>query len=206
MEQGFCKLCGKHVRKRKGRKYVDGQMCGSCHQDQMDITGQRFGSLTAVRRLSPTGSQSVRWVFACDCGNETSSIKWQVTGGLVKQCAACGHLKTNKANTKLGISRSREYHRFNQAKARCTCPTNARWAEYGGRGIEWRFESYEQAYRELGPCPEDLTLDRIDNNGHYEPGNVRWATWEQQFKSRRPWNWRQRIAAETEITLEQMFA
>jgi len=158
---------------------------------EVDIAGQRFGSLTAVRSLGRKGNVC-RWVFLCDCGNETNSIKTQVVTGKVKQCSACGHKLQSKAITKLGISRTREYHKFNAAKNRCTCPTNARWAGYGGRGIEWRFESYEQAYLELGPCPIGKTLDRIDNNGHYEPGNVRWASWAQQFASRRPWNWRER--------------
>jgi hypothetical protein len=145
----------------------------------------RFNPLRAMRNI--LGTKPLRWLTLCAC--KKALCVYNPTGDS-RSCASCGHKKQGRAITKHGLCRTREYHRFNQAKARCTCPTNARWAGYGGRGIEWRFESYEQAYAELGPCPKGLTLDRMDNNGHYEPGNVRWASWREQFASRRPWNWR----------------
>ena len=144
-----------------------------------------FAPLRAVRSFA--GFKSSYWLSLCSGCRQGLCL--QNPNGANRQCAACGHKKQAVAITKLGISRTREYHKFNQAKARCTCPTNVRYKDYGGRGIEWRFESYEQAYELLGPCPAGRTLDRINNNGHYEPGNVRWATWKQQFASRRPWNW-----------------
>jgi hypothetical protein len=107
----------------------------------------------------------------------------------------CGRKRHDLAITKLGLSRTREYNRFYQAKQRCTNPKNARYQEYGGRGIEWRFKSYEEIYIELGPCPEGKSLDRINNDGHYEPGNVRWATSAEQYASRRPWNWARLLRA-----------
>ena len=70
-----------------------------------------------------------------------------------------------------------------QARRRCrrALPHNRSWWRYGGRGIEFRFESFEQFYAELGPRPSPLhSLDRIDNEGHYESGNVRWATSSEQ--------------------------
>lgn len=163
---------------------------------EIDITGQRFGELTALRRLPDAITESnakIVWLFRCDCGNETAMRKQRVTSGRAKRCNEC----RLAAITTHGMSRSREFRRFNQAKARCTNPNNDRYKDYGGRGIEWRFESYEQAYAELGPCPAGLTLDRIDNNGHYELGNVRWATWKQQFASRRSWNWNKKNAEKT---------
>jgi len=161
-----------------------------------DITGQKFGSLTAVRRLSPIGSPGrARWLFLCDCGKEVDSERSVIVSGKVRQCVTCGHKKQAIAITKHGVSGTREFNRFYQAKARCTNPNNDRYHDYGGRGIQWRFESHEQAFAELGPCPPGLTLDRIDNDGHYEPGNVRWANWKTQFASRRPWNWRKLKAA-----------
>jgi hypothetical protein len=71
------------------------------------------------------------------------------------------------------------------ARQRATNPRNERWPDYGGRGIEFRFTSFEHFFSELGPRPLGKTLDRINVNGHYEPGNVRWATpSEQQFNRR----------------------
>jgi hypothetical protein len=85
-----------------------------------------------------------------------------------------------------GDSDSPEYRTYYGAKARCTNPNGPGWEYYGGRGIEFRFTSYEQFLAELGrkPGPE-YSLDRIDVNGHYEPGNVRWAAPTEQVHNRR---------------------
>jgi hypothetical protein len=61
------------------------------------------------------------------------------------------------------------------------------YTNYGGRGIQFLFDSFEQFYAEIGPRPAGLTLDRIHNDGHYEPGNVRWATRSEQNRNRRRW-------------------
>jgi hypothetical protein len=79
-----------------------------------------------------------------------------------------------------------EYKALHQAKQRCENPNDPQFKNYGGRGIEFHFESFEQFFAEVGPRPDDgMSLDRIDNDGHYEPGNVRWATDSQQAKNRR---------------------
>lgn len=76
---------------------------------------------------------------------------------------------------------------YQAARARCIHPTHYAWKNYGGRGIEFRFTSFPQFLAHIGlrPSPRH-TLDRIDNKGHYEIGNVRWATWEEQAANRRP--------------------
>jgi hypothetical protein len=70
---------------------------------------------------------------------------------------------------------------------RCSNPARADWPRYGGRRIAVcdRWRRFENFLADMGACPEDLTLDRIDNNGNYEPGNCRWTTWEQQVRNRR---------------------
>jgi hypothetical protein len=70
------------------------------------------------------------------------------------------------------------------AKYRCTNPNADNYARYGGRGIQFRFESFEQFYQELGDRPAGMTLDRIKTDGHYEVGNVRWATKRTQNNNR----------------------
>lgn len=79
------------------------------------------------------------------------------------------------------MSGTKEYRAYTSARSRCTlkCEHSYRW--YGGRGIEFRFKSFEEFFDEIGfaPTPEH-TLDRIDTNGHYERGNIRWATPQEQ--------------------------
>jgi len=86
---------------------------------------------------------------------------------------------------KHGLHDSPEYTAYDDAKRRCRKPTHKSWKDYGGRGIEFRFTSFPQFFAELGPRPEGMSLDRKDNDGHYEPGNVRWATWSEQRRNQR---------------------
>lgn len=81
-----------------------------------------------------------------------------------------------------------EYMAWSDMRSRCSDPNVPSWKDYGGRGIkvceEW--ESYEQFIKDVGPKPSPLhSLDRIDNDADYSPGNVRWATWKQQVRNRR---------------------
>ncbi len=82
----------------------------------------------------------------------------------------------------------KEYTSFKDAKYRCTVLTNKDWDNYGGRGILFKFDSFEQFINELGSCPKGQTLDRIDADGNYEPGNVRWATRVEQYHNKRRTN------------------
>ena len=75
-----------------------------------------------------------------------------------------------------GMSDTPEYHAYTDAQQRCLNPNNPGYPYYGGRGIEFRFNSFEEFFAELGTkASPDLELDRIDNDGHYEVGNVRWT-------------------------------
>jgi hypothetical protein len=80
---------------------------------------------------------------------------------------------------------SRTYISYNNAQQRCSNPNNTHYADYGGRGIEFKFKSFEEFFAELGSRPKGMTLERNNNNGHYEKGNVRWATRREQSKNRR---------------------
>ena len=84
-----------------------------------------------------------------------------------------------------GMSGTPEYRCYYAAKHRCENPNDRSWRHYGGRGIEFRFSSFEEFYEHLGPRPPTFEIDRIDNDGHYEPGNVRWTTRAQNEVNRR---------------------
>lgn len=78
-----------------------------------------------------------------------------------------------------------EYQVYQTAKDRCTNPNSQRWYTHGGRGIKFLFKSFLHFYETLGPRPEgDYSLERINNNGNYEPGNVKWATRSEQQKNK----------------------
>jgi hypothetical protein len=104
-----------------------------------------------------------------------------------------GHGKRGKkvptvsaAQTTHGKSRTPEYGAYLAAKARCMNILNDAYADYGGRGIEFRFTSFEQFFAEVGLRPSPAhSLDRKNNDGHYEPGNVRWATLSEQNNNQR---------------------
>src|SRR5215469_8259183 len=84
-------------------------------------------------------------------------------------------------------SGSPTYHAWKSMLQRCSNRTRADFGRYGGRGIAVcaRWRDFENFLADMGECPDGLTLDRIDNDGDYEPANCRWATWEQQYSNRR---------------------
>jgi hypothetical protein len=85
-----------------------------------------------------------------------------------------------------GKKRTPTYAAWRSARSRCRTPSNPDYADYGGRGIEMRFESVLDLIADIGEKPgRALSLDRIDTNGHYEAGNVRWATAKEQANNRR---------------------
>ena len=139
------------------------------------------------------------WKVRCDCGQTKVVRGTSILTGKTRSCG-CLFKETSALKGKLlcsthRMSYSPECHTFYCAKDRCNNPRNKGFKNYGGRGIRFLFKSFEQFYTELGPRPTGLTLDRIDNDGNYEPGNVRWATRQQQQLNQR----RQKAKAKTEL-------
>jgi hypothetical protein len=153
-----------------------------------DLTGKRFGRLL-VTEFAGRGKQGkALWRCQCECGTvrivraQALRIGQQSCGCLHREAMAIrmqthGHDRAGK--------RTPEYAAFCNAKSRCENPRDHAYSHYGGRGIRFLFVSFEQFFAELGPPAKGLTLDRIDNDGPYAPGNVRWATWSQQARNKR---------------------
>lgn len=157
----------------------------------VDLTGQRFGRLVVVRYLGrPRNSKSSLsthslWECLCDCGKTSRPNSQSLRKGKTKSCGCwIDEFIGNQARTH-GMSKSPEYISYHEARKRCQNPKVIRYPQYGGRGIEFRFESFEEFLAELGrkPSPQH-SLNRIDNDGHYEKGNVEWATAESQSRNK----------------------
>ena len=136
--------------------------------------GSRFGRLTVLEFL-----YKEHYRCRCDCGVVLVRVRRRLTnqGKTIKSCSWKCSLRMHHPSRRHGMSRTREYNSYRGARDRCVNKKNKEWKNYGGRGIEFKFESFMEFYGVLGPRPDGKTLDRFpDNDGHYEKGNVRWAT------------------------------
>jgi AP2 domain len=149
-----------------------------------DISGQKFGRLTAVRPVGKKNGLTI-WLFSCRCGGRKKTRLSQATTGVTRSCGCLNNesrARNSRAHRKHGMYDSAEFRICQGAKNRCSDPKRP---NYAGKGIKFRFKSFEEFYRELGPRPTPKhTLDRIRTKEHYEPGNCRWITVQQQSWNR----------------------
>lgn len=157
----------------------------------IDLRGKRFGRLTVRKIQRIPFAREVSWLCECDCGRTKVILGGSLRSGYTTSCgclhkeiASRKHLIHGHARKKLN---SPIYGSWCGMISRCTNPRNKQWDNYGGRGITVcrRWYKFKNFLADMGEAPPGLSLDRINNDGNYEPGNCRWATAKQQANNRR---------------------
>lgn len=167
---------------------------------RIELAGHLFGKLVVISDAPSTKAGRAMWLCECECGKSVLVSGKELRSGNTKSCGCLKGEKLTKANKERKGERRvaqrnadhPDYQRWKGMKTRCYNPNSHRYADWGGRGVrickEWfhDFKSFAKYIDDnLGRCPQGWTIDRINNEKHYEPGNVRWASPALQYQNTR---------------------
>lgn len=148
----------------------------------LDLTGHRFGRWLAISRMPPRS-----WHCRCDCGTERAVDGGSLRTGRSLGCIGCHPGRGNRRTH--GGCKTRLYTIWTRMRGRCENPSDPAFPRYGGRGIgvceAWADFAAFRAWAESAGYGDDISIDRIDNDQGYAPGNCRWATPTEQNRNRR---------------------
>jgi hypothetical protein len=155
----------------------------------VDLSGKVFSRLTVIRWAGRNWKGDLLWECLCECGTCRIVLGRSIASGACKSCGCLNRDVAVSSNTTHGMSRTAIYNAWFGMIERCRNKKHKAYKNYGGRGItvcdRW-CESVANFIADMGPRPSTRhTLDRIDNDGNYEPTNCRWATWDVQSRNKR---------------------
>ena len=157
-----------------------------------NMIGERFERLMVISRAGSSAQGKALWLCRCDCGNLTTVQGSNLRNGHTQSCGCLQSETTRKRNFVHGKRKTKTYAVWGTMLQRCINPNNHKYKNYGGRGIkicdEWA-NDFQAFYSHVSQLPHfgeiGYSFDRINNEGNYEPGNVRWATARQQRLNQR---------------------
>lgn len=152
------------------------------------MIGKKFGRSLVISAVEPATKGRLRFLCQCDCGALHESDGRHLRSGGTTSCGCLGREHVIAAAKSHGKSKTPDYMIWRSMKTRCTLPTVATYHHYGGRGIsvcsQW-MESFETFMKDMGPRPPGYSIERINNDGNYEPSNCKWASKSEQSINRR---------------------
>lgn len=164
------------------------------HKRFKDLTGKVFARWSVLSFAGMHPKNGAMWNCRCECGTERAVLGKYLWTSKSRSCGCYNLDLIVERNTTHGYTcgtKCPEYIAWENMRKRCNCITDPRYKWYGSRGISVceRWNDFELFLSDIGPRPSPKhTIDRIDNDGNYEPGNVRWTTWAVQQNNRRPRN------------------